>query len=103
MLRYDDGWYYRSIVKDNLGNYKYRIEDSLKDTEELFREDILSDSNDSKDTFEVGDPVIALHPEYEFSYCPGQLLQISECGNKLLVRFYDYVEAVVMRQEGKRF
>jgi hypothetical protein len=49
----DDGWYYRSIVKKNVGDNKYQVEDSLKDIEIIKREDIISEINDSKDTFEV--------------------------------------------------
>lgn len=49
----DDGWYYRSIVKDYLGSYKYQVEDSLRDIEQIYREDIISELNDTSDTFEV--------------------------------------------------
>lgn len=95
----DDGWYYRSIIKEYLGDYKYKVEDSLRDSEIVYREDLLSDINDSSLTFDVGDPVVALHPQYEFSYAPGQIIQISNDMNKILVRFYDYVESVVLREE----
>ena len=95
----DDGWYYRSIVKRRVAAYQYEIEDSLRDVEVIDRVDIISEINDSRDIFEVGDPVVALHPHYEFSYAPGQLVDISPDSNKLLVRFYDFVEHVVLRQE----
>jgi hypothetical protein len=49
----DDGWYYRSIVKDDLGNNKYQVEDSLRDMEQIYREDIISEIHDSSDYFEV--------------------------------------------------
>lgn len=50
----DDGWYYRSIVKDELGNFKYQVEDSLRDTEQIYREDIVSGVNMmADDSFEV--------------------------------------------------
>lgn len=49
----DDGWYYRSIVKEDLGDCKYQVEDSLRDVEQMFREDIISEINDSYDAFEV--------------------------------------------------
>lgn len=49
----DDGWYYRSIVKDYLGKYRYQVEDSLRDVEQIYREDIVSELHDVSDTFEV--------------------------------------------------
>jgi hypothetical protein len=49
----DDGWYYRSIVKESLGNYLYKIEDSLKDNEQIYREDIISEIDDSTYSFKV--------------------------------------------------
>ena len=51
----DDGWYYRSITVESLGDYKYRVEDSLKNNEEIYREDILAEINDTSDIFEVID------------------------------------------------
>lgn len=95
----DDGWYYRSIVKEYLGDYKYQVEDSLRDCEQIYREDIISEMNDSSDSFEEGDPVVALHPQYEFSYAPGQIVKISSDSTKLLIKFYDYLETVVYRKE----
>lgn len=95
----DDGWYYRSIVKEYLGDYKYKVEDSLRDCEVLYREDIISEINDSNDVFEIGDPVVALHPNYDYSYAPGQIIQMSNDLNKILVRFYDYTEGIILREE----
>ena len=46
-----------------------------------------------------GDPVVALHPKYEFSYAPGQIVRVSSDMSKLLVKFYDYEESVVVRNE----
>lgn len=40
-----------------------------------------------------------MHPQYEFSYAPGQIVQVSNDLNKLLVRFYDFSEGVIQRQE----
>ncbi len=50
----DDGWYYVSIIKENLGNgYQYKIEDSLGEIEIVNREDIISDEDSANDYFEV--------------------------------------------------
>ncbi len=51
---------------------------------------------------QVGDSVVALHPYYEFSYAPGQIVQVSNDMEKIMVRFYDYVEAVVVRRDAYR-
>ena len=50
-------------------------------------------------SIKIGDPVIALHPHYEFSYAPGQIIQIPGGQSKLMVRFYDYTEDLVHREE----
>lgn len=42
---------------------------------------------------------MALHPKYEFSYAPGQIVRVSSDMNKLLVKFYDFEEAVIVRNE----
>ena len=50
----DDGWYYLSVIKENLGNhYQYKIEDSLRDIEIVSRQDIISDEDNANDYFEV--------------------------------------------------
>ncbi len=43
--------------------------------------------------------MVGLHPDYESSYAPGQVEKISDDQNKILVKFYDFVEAVLIRQE----
>src|SRR5690349_20840931 len=37
----DDGWYYKSVVKEYLGDCKYKLEDSIRDVEDIYREDII--------------------------------------------------------------
>lgn len=43
----DDGWYYKSLVKQNVGGFKYKIEDMNKVTIEISREDVISESDAS--------------------------------------------------------
>lgn len=43
--------------------------------------------------------MVALHPKYDFSYAPGQIVRVSSDMSKLLVKFYDYEESVVVRNE----
>ena len=45
--------------------------------------------------FKVGDPVLAMHPNHENCYAPGQVLNVSADLHRIKIRFYDFVEAVV--------
>lgn len=45
----DDCWYYPSIVKESLGDYKYKIENNLRAVKIIFREDLIKMSNLSKE------------------------------------------------------
>ena len=94
----DDGWYYRSLVKQNCGNFKYKIEDVNKVLIEMSREDIISESDAENNILEILDPVVALHPSYSFSYAPGIIIKIAN-NLSVLVRFYDGLEAIVNKEE----
>jgi hypothetical protein len=48
-----NGWYYRSSVKDYLGDYKYKINTGLNESVEVFREDIIKLNDKIHDSFEV--------------------------------------------------
>lgn len=48
----DDCWYYPSVVKEFLGDYRYKIENNLRAVKIIFREDLIDKSNLSKE-FEV--------------------------------------------------
>jgi hypothetical protein len=39
--------------------------------------------------------VIALHPEYEYSYAPGQVIKTGNDMSNVLIKFYDFIEKVV--------
>ena len=47
----------------------------------------------------VGDTVVALHPNFENSYAPGQIAKVSSDMSTIKIRFYDYFEAVVDTRE----
>lgn len=49
----DDGWYYLSVIRENLGNSYYEIEDSLGQIIQVSREDIISREDGANDSFEV--------------------------------------------------
>ncbi|CAF0820702.1 unnamed protein product [Brachionus calyciflorus] len=85
----DDGWYYRSIVREYLGNNQYLVEDSIKDYETFNREDLISDINEPLKKFKIGDFVVALHPNFEFSYAPGEIIKISSDKISYDVKFYN--------------
>lgn len=56
----DDGWYYRSVITEYLGSARYRIVDSINDTEVLYREDIISEKNDVIESIEVSFNLLVL-------------------------------------------
>lgn len=43
--------------------------------------------------------MIALHPDYELSYAPGQVVKLGNDMTRVLVKFYDFVEQVVPRDQ----
>lgn len=92
----DDGWYYKSLVKQNCGHYRYKIEDINKVSLEINREDIISEPD--SDVINVLDPVVALHPSYSFSYAPGIVVKIAN-NLTVLVRFYDGLETIINLEE----
>lgn len=49
----DDGWYYLSVVKENLGKNWYEIEDTIGQITRVARQDIIHRDDDTNDTFEV--------------------------------------------------
>ncbi|RNA09590.1 von Willebrand factor A domain-containing 3B-like, partial [Brachionus plicatilis] len=92
----DDNWYYRSTVEKKIDskepseeNFLYKIKDSASDHEEIYREDIIR-FKDNKENFNIGDFVVAEHPDFAQSFAPGQIIGIrSDC---LIVEFYDSIE-----------
>ncbi|XP_046854173.1 von Willebrand factor A domain-containing protein 3B-like isoform X2 [Xenia sp. Carnegie-2017] len=93
----DDGWYYRGTVHEDKGG-NYLVEDSVGNMEEISREDIITDDDDSPNSLKVNDAVIALHPSFSFSYAPGIIVDVKD---QLLynVRFYDGRENIIPREE----
>ena len=47
------------------------MEDSVGDLEQIYRPDIISDSDDADSEISVHDAVVALHPSFPYSYAPG--------------------------------
>ncbi|RNA18473.1 von Willebrand factor A domain-containing 3B-like [Brachionus plicatilis] len=90
----DDCWYYPSIVKDYIGDYKYKIENNLRAVKIIFREDLVKTSNLSND-FKIGDTVLAEHPKFRFAYAPGEIRRLDQRQHKYIVRFYDFSECLI--------
>jgi len=93
----EDGWYYKSVIKESLGNNKYKVEDYSGNIEIVLKEDILL--NNKKASWSVGETCVALHPKYELSYAPGQIIEVSHDRKRVMVRFCDYAESVVSEEE----
>ncbi|XP_028400268.1 von Willebrand factor A domain-containing protein 3B-like [Dendronephthya gigantea] len=93
----DDGWYYTGTVRETAGE-NYLVEDSVGNMEEISRENIISDEDDAANSITTNDAVIALHPNFSFSYAPGVVVNVN---NDMLfsVRFYDGREDVIPREE----
>lgn len=94
----DDGWYYRGIVKKNCGDFNYLVEDVTKTYDKICREDIITDYDNTNQTFTIKDPVVALHPHFKFSYSPGTVLEVYR-NFFVKIRFYDGEECTLPRNE----
>lgn len=98
----ENGWYYHSSINEYIDDYKYDIRGDEGQQVEVYREDIIP-THQKKihffDEFNIGDPVVALHPHYELSYAPGQVIEIDNKSQQILVRFYDYNESPIEIEE----
>ncbi|XP_064636642.1 von Willebrand factor A domain-containing protein 3B-like isoform X2 [Lineus longissimus] len=94
----DEGWYYRGTVRQAGDAGAYFIEDSCGDIEKIWREDIITDEDDADNIIQIKDAVIALHPSFAYSYCPGVVMKVFP-DLWLLIRFYDGQEARLPREE----
>ncbi|KAK0045323.1 von Willebrand factor A domain-containing protein 3B-like isoform X1 [Biomphalaria pfeifferi] len=92
----DDGWYYRSEIRRIYGDCSYDVVDSTGMTARLWREDIITEEDDERN-IEVDDTVIALYPDYCFSYAPGRVINIDS--NEVKVRFFNGKTATVPLSE----
>ncbi|RNA04253.1 von Willebrand factor A domain-containing 3B, partial [Brachionus plicatilis] len=62
-------------------------------------EDLISGIKSPSFDLDIGDPVLATHPEYESSYAPGQVIDVSNDMKTYYVRFYDDEKANVSYNE----
>ncbi|KAH3841158.1 hypothetical protein DPMN_114616 [Dreissena polymorpha] len=84
----DDGWFYRGRVVSEEWGARYRVVDATGYMEDIDRTDILTDSQQIFDVIQPQDFVVAIHPKYEFSYAPGEVLNLHG-GSVIEVEFYD--------------
>jgi hypothetical protein len=80
----------------------FMVRDSTKYIEVMRRQNIIADADDDG-TFDRSDVrsfyVIAQHPDFEYSYCPGKAARSPSYRDSVHVKFYDGSEAVVSREE----
>lgn len=95
----DDGWYYRGTVHQNLGDCSYVVEDATGNIERIWREDIISDYDDSAPPLKEGDRVIAQHPCHSASYAPGCVITVDDVLQTAEIQFYDGHQGPVSRAD----
>ncbi|KAL3878599.1 hypothetical protein ACJMK2_030935 [Sinanodonta woodiana] len=83
----DDGWFYWGTVSEKLENQIYVIRDQIQHQEEIRRDLILTDSENTPVNLQHHDYVIAPHPEYKNSYAPGEVLSVRN--REVEIKFYD--------------
>lgn len=87
----EDGWFYPAVVRDYLGGGVFTAEDEGCVTEAVAASAlIVLDDGPRPDT--PGQAVLAEHPAYECSFCPGRVHRQPSDG-ELLVVFYDHTAA----------
>ncbi|XP_071086987.1 von Willebrand factor A domain-containing protein 3B-like [Haliotis cracherodii] len=94
----DEGWYYRGRTVLNCQDFSYMVVDSTGEAERIWREDIITESDDANHIIKVNDTVVGLHPKYSFSYAPAFIVELLP-QLKVRVHFYDNKIAVLQRDE----
>ncbi|KAI1885094.1 hypothetical protein AGOR_G00216650 [Albula goreensis] len=93
-----DGWYHRSSVVHSCGDQSYFLQSKEGALARVWREDIITEGDDSSQEVKEEDPIIGAHPLYPERYCPGVVLTIT--GDlQVKVRYYDGTEALVFREQ----
>lgn len=85
-------------VRMKIDDDSYLIRDSTGYSESILRDDIFADADDDDtDKFHY---VIALHPQYEYSYCPGKVTgRSNRHQDEADVEFYDGTKATLSRDD----
>ena len=78
----------------NCGDTSYIVEDVTGYSERVWREDIITDADQLGKRY-----VIALHPQHDFSYCPGTAQDFDDQDDDVVVKFYDGLKAKVPLSE----
>ncbi|WAR00111.1 VWA3B-like protein [Mya arenaria] len=84
----DDGWWYRGRVEGRGEDETYVVVDATGYSEQMARDDILSENQHKFEVVQPQDFVIAPHPKYVFSFAPGEVLQ-TYANQNVKVEFYD--------------
>ncbi|XP_033127520.1 von Willebrand factor A domain-containing protein 3B-like isoform X2 [Anneissia japonica] len=93
-----DGWFYRGTIENLAEDGQYFVSDNVGAIEKTSKKYIFTDKEDSDIIIQVGDCVVALHPDYPFRYAPAQVTR-SFPDLWCQVLFYDDEEAKVPREE----
>ncbi|KAL5264641.1 hypothetical protein ACHWQZ_G005654 [Mnemiopsis leidyi] len=93
----DEGWYFRGKIVEPTKT-GYLVEDNAGHTEDIDHKHVLVDEQDVRKSLSAGCHVIALHPDYSFSYAPARITGTDD--NWFFdLKFYDSSEAEVPREE----
>ena len=89
------------IVRMAMRDASYLVEDITGYVELKRRDDVIADADDDGSFDTAGTyHVIALHPGYEYSYCPGEATNLSSKGVDVIeVSFYDGTCGLLPREE----
>ncbi|KAJ8282512.1 hypothetical protein COCON_G00050310 [Conger conger] len=91
-----DGWYYYGSVVHACGDQSYFLQNREGVLERVWREDIITEGEDSSQEIKAEDTVIGAHPLYSDRYCPGLVLGLTE-DLQIKVRYYDGSEVFTSR------
>ncbi|XP_052792054.1 uncharacterized protein LOC128226203 [Mya arenaria] len=83
----EDGWFYFGKVVSNK-NDEYFIKDGLGFNEMIHKSDVLTETSQKFQVVQPDDKVIALHPNYIFSYAPASVKRVYRFKGADL-KFYD--------------
>ena len=85
----DDGWYYRGqILTSGSAEGSYVVADATEGVATIWRENLLTETDDADRQLISETPVVALHPNFARSYAPGAVLAVHP-DLSILIRLFD--------------
>ncbi|WAQ99963.1 VWA3B-like protein [Mya arenaria] len=83
----DDGWFYYGRINGRAAEGGYEVRDVTGHVENISRDDILLEEEKIFQAIQPGDYVVALHPDYVYSYAPARVESVYSYGANVV--FYD--------------